>query len=209
MFIVVFVIIATILMFTGLKFMPDKTLLELSSFEMFKFYTVDSNILIGIVSLIMIIYEIKVLKNKISDIPKVIYLLKFVGTSAITLTMLVTLFFLVPQYGMYAMYSNSNLFLHFIVPVLAILSYVLFEKHDNKYKYAPLGIIPMIIYSVYYISQILVHLNNGGLTIKYDFYGFLQGNLNNIFIAIPIVYLFTYIISIVLILLNKKTRINT
>ena len=57
--IVFLVIIISIFMFTGFKFMPDETLLELSNIEMFKFYTVDSNILMGIISLRFIIYEIK------------------------------------------------------------------------------------------------------------------------------------------------------
>ena len=54
--IVLIVIIGNIFMFTGIKFMPGGSLLEVSKIEMFKFYTVDSNILIGIISLIFIIY---------------------------------------------------------------------------------------------------------------------------------------------------------
>ena len=204
--IVILVLLASIFMFAGIKFMPDKTLLELSKVEMFKFYTVDSTILLGIISLIISIYEIKLLKNKINEIPKTVYILKFIATSGITLTMLVTLLFLVPQYGIYAMYSNNNLFLHLIVPLLALISYIFFEKYDNKYSYSILGIIPMFIYSIYYMSQVLIHINDGGLTIKYDFYGFLQGNLNNIYIVIPIMYLFSYLIATVLITFNKKIK---
>ena len=92
--------------------MPAKTLLEASKVEMFKFYTVDSNILMGIISLIISIYEIKLFKSTIKEIPKIVYILKFIATSGIALTFLVTLAFLGPQYGMYAMYNNSNLFLH-------------------------------------------------------------------------------------------------
>ena len=184
--------------------MPAKTLLEASKVEMFKFYTVDSNILMGIISLIISIYEIKLFKSTIKEIPKIVYILKFIATSGIALTFLVTLAFLGPQYGMYAMYNNSNLFLHLIIPLLAIISYIFFEKYDNKYKYGVLGVIPMFIYSIYYTSQVLIHLNDGGLTFKYDFYGFLNGNLNNIYVVIPIIYLFAYIISLLLILLNKK-----
>ena len=202
--IVVLVTIGTIFMFTGFKFMTDATLLEASKVEMFKFYTVDSNILIGIISLILVIYEIKLLNKKIDKIPNKIYLFKFIGTAGITLTFIVTAIFLAPQYGLYSMYNNNNLFFHLIVPLLSIISYIVFEKHNNKYKYAYLGILPMFIYSIFYTSNILIHLDNDGLTFKYDFYGFLNGNLNNIYIVIPIIYLVTYIISILLITLNKK-----
>ena len=191
-------------MFIGFKFMPGETLLEVSKLEMFKFYTVDSNILMGIISLIFIIYERKLINNKIKEIPKKVYILKLIATSGITLTFITTSFFLAPLYGFYAMFNNNNLFFHLVIPVLSIITYILFEKHDNKYKYAFFGIIPMFLYSIFYISNVLIHLNKGGLTFKYDFYGFLQGNINNIYIVIPVIYLMTYIISVLLIFGNKR-----
>ncbi len=202
--ITILVILASIFMFTGIKFMPGNTLLEVSKISMLKFYTVDSNILIGISSLIFIIYEFKLLKQKIKEIPNKIYIFKFISTSAITLTFLVTAIFLSPQYGFYAMYNNNNLFFHLIIPLLSIITYIRYEHHLNKYSYALYGIIPMFIYSIYYSSRVLIHLNDGGLTFKYDFYGFLQGNLNNIYIVIPVIYLTAYLISLFLIFFNKK-----
>ena len=204
--IVLLVIFATIFMFTGFKFMPGGSLLEVSKVEMFKFFTVDSNILMGIVSLIFIIYEKKLLKNKIKEIPKKVYILKLIATSGISLTFITTSFFLAPTYGFYAMFNNSNLLFHLVVPVLSIITYIFFEKHDNKYKYAILGIIPMFLYSIFYTTNILIHLNNGGLTFKYDFYGFLQGNLNNIYLVIPVIYLISYIISVLLVFGNRKIK---
>lgn len=204
--IVLLVIFATIFMFTGFKFMPGGSLLEVSKVEMFKFFTVDSNILMGIVSLIFIIYEKKLLKNKIKEIPKKVYILKLIATSGISLTFITTSFFLAPSYGFYVMFNNSNLLFHLVVPVLSIITYIFFEKHDNKYKYAILGIIPMFLYSIFYTTNILIHLNNGGLTFKYDFYGFLQGNLNNIYLVIPVTYLISYIISVLLVFGNRKIK---
>ena len=204
--IVLLVIFATIFMFTGFKFMPGGSLLEVSKVEMFKFFTVDSNILMGIVSLIFIIYEKKLLKNKIKEIPKKVYILKLIATSGISLTFITTSFFLAPTYGFYAMFNNNNLLFHLVVPVISIITYIFFEKHDNKYKYAILGIIPMFLYSIFYTTNILIHLNNGGLTFKYDFYGFLQGNLNNIYLVIPVIYLISYIISVLLVFGNRKIK---
>jgi len=195
-------------MFLGIKFMPDKTLLEVSKIEMFKFYTVDSNILMAIISLIFAIYEIKLLKGKIDKIPNKIFILKIIGTSAISLTFIVTALFLTPQYGLYAMYNNNNLFFHLIVPLLSLITYIVFEKHENKYKYAIYGIIPMFIYSIYYTSMIIINLDNDGLTFKYDFYGFLNGKITNVFIVIPVIYLVSYLISILIIFLNKKISKN-
>jgi len=207
-FIFFLVLICSTFMFLGIKFMPDKTLLEVSKIEMFKFYTVDSNILMAIISLIFAIYEIKLLKGKIDKIPNKIFILKIIGTSAISLTFIVTALFLTPQYGLYAMYNNNNLFFHLIVPLLSLITYIVFEKHENKYKYAIYGIIPMFIYSIYYTSMIIINLDNDGLTFKYDFYGFLNGKITNVFIVIPVIYLVSYLISILIIFLNKKISKN-
>ena len=202
--IVVLVTMCTIFMFTGFTFMPAVKTLEVSGLEMFKFYTVDSNILMAIASLIFVIYEIRYEKGNIKEIPTAIYNIKFLGVAAITLTFAVTLFFLAPLYGFYAMYNNNNLFFHLIVPVLSIVSFIFIEKYDVKYKYSFIGIIPMAIYSVFYTTNVLTHLVDGKPTWEYDFYGFLFGNVKNAFISLPVILLITYLISLLLIFLNKK-----
>ena len=193
--IVFLVILMNIFMLAKIHFMKPLDLLVVKGLENYKFYTADSNVLIGIISLVFIVYLLKL---------KSIYILKMVGTICITITFIVTLCFLAPMYGFYAMFNNCNLFFHLIIPLLSIITYVFFEKHDNKYKYAVYGIIPMFIYGIFYIINVLVHLQDEGVTFKYDFYGFLQGNINNIYLAIPIVFLVGYLISLLIVFLNKK-----
>ena len=184
--------------------MPAKDLLILSSrFENFKFYTIDSNILVLLSSLLLSIYEYRLLKGKIKDIPNYIYIFKMVSIAAISVTFIITLCFLAPMYGFYGMYNNVNLFYHFVIPVIAFINYFIFEKHDNKYKYALYGVIPMFVYSIYYITNILIHLDEG-ISFKYDFYGFLQSNINNIYFVLPVIYLLGYLLSLLTIFLNKK-----
>ena len=201
--IVLLVSIGSIFMFTGIKFMPDTLLLADTKINMFKYYTVDSNILVGVVSLILVIYEFMFFMNKISDIPKWVYVLKFIGTSSIALTFITTLVFLAPKLGFYALYNNSNLFFHLIVPLLSFVSYIFFEKYESNYKESILGIVLMLIYAFYYITNVFTHLNNGGPTIKYDFYGFLFGNINNTFIVVPVIIIVTYLMSLLLLFLNN------
>ena len=129
------------------------------------------------------------------------------ATSAVTLTFVTTLVFLTPQYGFYALYNNTNLFFHLLVPVLAVISYIFFENDLLERKDAKFGIIPMFLYSIFYTTNILIHLNNGGLTVKYDFYGFLRGNIYNMFISIPVMIIVAYLISLILILLNMKASV--
>ena len=206
--IIVFVILASIFMYTGFRFMPGNFLLSIAKMGMFKFFTVQSNILMAIVALILLIYDKKLIDKKIKEIPRFLYILKLIATSAVTLTFLVTLLFLSPMYGFYNMYNNSNLFFHLIVPVLSIISYVLFTKECDSLKNAFYGIIPTFLYSIYYITEIVIHLNNGGLSYRYDFYNFLQGNIYNAFFAVPGMCFVSFLITLGLILLNKKLKVK-
>lgn len=190
-------------MFAGIKFMPSDFVLADNKLDMFKYYTVDSNILMGVISLILLIYEYKYIFKK-KFIPKSVHILKFIGTTSITLTFITTLVFLTPKYGFYALYNNSNLIFHLIVPLLAIISYLFFEKYKSKYKDSFLGVIPMVIYAVFYITNVLYNLDNGGLTLKYDFYGFFFGDVKNIYIVAPIIVLITYFMGLIMLFLNKK-----
>lgn len=184
--------------------MPVKDLLILSTrFENFKFYTIDSNVLVLVSSLLLSIYEYRLLKGKIKEIPNSVYIFKMVSIAGISVTFIITLCFLAPMYGVYAMYNNVNLFYHFIIPVIAFINYFIYEKHENRYKYAIYGVIPMFLYSIFYITNILVHLEEG-ISFKYDFYGFLQGNINNIYFVVPLMYLLGYLLSLLTIFLNRK-----
>ena len=184
--------------------MPVKDLLILSTrFENFKFYTIDSNVLVLVSSLLLSIYEYRLLKGKIKEIPNNVYIFKMVSIVGISVTFIITLFFLTPMYGIYGMYNNTNLFYHFVIPIIAFINYFIYEKHENRYKYAIYGVIPMFLYSIFYITNILVHLEEG-ISFKYDFYGFLQGNINNIYFVVPLMYLLGYVLSLLTIFLNKK-----
>ena len=204
--IVLFVTAATIMMFAGIRFTGNELVLESNSVKMFRFFTVDSNILVGIAAIIMIIFEVKLMKKSIKKIPTWVYILKELATVSVAVTFFVTALFLGPTIptGYLSLYTNSNLFYHLIVPVLSMVSYVAFEKYDNKYVYSFYGMLPTVIYSLYYFLNIMLHLDKGVVSMKYDFYNFLNGNIYNAFISLPVMYLATLGISYVLILLNKK-----
>ena len=203
------VLIGCIFMFTGYRFMTNTVLLDYDNITMFQYFTVDSNILVGIASLILIVYELLLINKKIKEIPSIIYLIKGSGVVSVTLTFLVTLFFLAPssRYGFLSLYMNTNLFFHLIVPILSIISFVFYEKFDNNKLNPFYGTIPMILYSIFYIINILLHTNGSTVSYEYDFYGFLGGNIYNSIIVLPIIFIITYIISYIILKLNKK-RLN-
>lgn len=199
--IVILTLLATIMMFTGFKFMDGDIILESSKLSMFRFFTVDSNIFMGIVALIFIIVEIRLLKGKSNDIGTGYYILKLIGTVGVTLTFLTVVFYLsrVVDGGLPILLKNSNLFYHLIIPVLSIITFIFFERTNKiKFKYTFLGISTMVLYGIFYVTNILVHIDGGKVAPTYDWYYFVQGGTEYIFIVLPLMLMITYIISLIL-----------
>ena len=209
--IVLFTVSSAIMMFTGFKFMHGIDILSVSHIEMFKFYTVDSNLLMGLVSLLFLIDEIKLLKGKIKEISTFKYILKLTSTVGVTLTFLTVFLYLgnIVDGGVVILLKNSNLFLHLLIPILSIISFIFFERTNKiKVKYVFLSIIPTIIYSLIYTINVLIHIENSKVSPVYDWYYFLQNSMNNIFIVMPFMLICTYVIGLLLYILNKKHNIK-
>lgn len=201
------VVMSTVFMLTGFYFMGEERQLSAERIEAFKFFTVDSNVIMGVMALVFARYEILLIRKKINIIPNIIYGLKLATTVSVVLTFLVTAFFLAPivEDGYFSLFKNSNLFFHLIIPILSFLSFICFEKNEKlEFKYTFVGIIPMILYAIFYTINILMHLENGKVSVKYDWYWFLQGNINAIVFVIPIMFVVTYCISFVIWKLNKR-----
>ena len=210
--IVLMVIFACIIMFTGIKFMHGHEIaLEVSKIGMFKFFTVDSNILMGIVAMLFAIQQYKVIKKKQKDINKIYYALYLMGTSAVSLTFFVVFAYLgnISEFGLKALLMNSNLFLHLIIPVTSIISFIIFLR-DNKlsFKYTLLGIIPTFIYGIWYLTNVLIHMEDGKVSPRYDFYWFVQQGVKSAIIVVPIIFIISYLISLALWRFNKSFKSN-
>lgn len=201
----VFTVFATVSMIIGFEFMTGTKVLSSTSFKAFKYFTVDSNVFAGLVSLLYMIYLCLLQKGKIQKLPKYLNYLKLAATTGVTLTMMVTVFFLAPRTTTtyFAYFMNSNLFMHLITPLLCIITFAFFEPAEFTFKDSLSGTIPMILYAFYYIPNILLHLENGKVLPEYDWYGFLFAGLNTIWIVIPLILLITWLFAICLWCLNK------
>ena len=206
--IVLLVIIASITMFGRIDFMNmPNPVNEEHIIGMFKYFTTDSNILVGLASLLLLIEEKKVLKDNRKSISSSFYIFKFVATVSVTITFLTVFLYLGPgsKGGIISMLTNSNLFFHLIIPVLSIISFVCFERTNkiNK-KYIKYGLIPVILYAIFYLANVLTHVENFKVSIKYDWYYFLQYGFWLIFVVVPLMFLLTYFVSLTLYKLNYK-----
>ena len=200
--IVILTIFASFIMFTGINLTNGaEPLLETTKIGMFKFFTVDSNIFMGIISLLFII---KIIKNQ--KITKKMYILKLMSTTSVTLTFIVVFFYLGPisKDGIKSMLQNSSLFFHLIIPVLSIITFIEYEKTNLKLKNTLYGTIPTIIYALFYLTNILIHTESGKVSTIYDWYWFVQNGVKTAIIVLPLITLITYIISLTLYKLNRR-----
>ena len=204
--IVLLTIFASILMFTGIKITHGaEPILETTKLGMFKFFTVDSNIFMGLTSLLFIIKEIK---NE--EITKNMLRLKLMSTTAVSLTFVIVFTYLGPisKDGIISLLQNSNLFFHLVIPVLSIITFTLFEKTNKlKIKDTLYGIISTIIYATLYLINIIIHIENGKVSPVYDWYWFVQNGLKTAIIVAPMIILISYVISLILWKLNKKEKV--
>ena len=84
------------------------------------------------------------------------------------------------------------------------MAFVCFEKTNQiDFIYTFAGIIPMLIYAVYYLVA-LSHTQNGMIAKGYDWYGFFFAGTRSVGIVVPIIVLLTYGISAVLWKWNRK-----
>lgn len=201
--IVLLTISASIIMFTGIKITHGaEPVLETTKKEMFKFFTVDSNIFMGIIALVFVILQIKK-----QEITKNMYRLKLMSTSSVSLTFIIVFTYLGPisKDGIKSMLQNSNMFFHLIIPVLSIINFITFERTDKlKLKDTLYGTIPTIIYAIFYMTNLLLHVENGKVSPIYDWYWFVQNGIKTAIIVAPIIMIISYIISVILWKTNKR-----
>ncbi|MDO4815837.1 MAG: hypothetical protein Q4A83_04440 [Bacillota bacterium] len=165
----------------------------------FVFFTNDSNILAALCCLVLAPFNIKSIISGRDEIPQWVLLLKFVGTVAVTLTMMVVLLFLGPTQGYGKMFTGVTLELHLICPLLAIISFCFFERGIVLSKKQMLwGLVPTIVYGTVYLIMVV-------FTEKWpDFYGFNMGGFWYIsYIALPAV---TCVFALALRALHNKSE---
>lgn len=138
----------------------------------YRFFTVDSNILAALCGLVLIPFNIKGIAAGEDRIPKWALTLKYIGTVAVSLTLIVVVVFLGPTQGYALMFDGNCLYLHLINPLLAMVSFCCFETAvPLTKKQMLLGLIPTFVYGTVYLFVVWL------FPIWPDFYGFTRGGL--------------------------------
>ena len=84
----------------------------------------------------------------------IIWMLKYVSTVAVTVTMLTVFIFLMPVYRtITGLLKGYDLFMHLLTPVMAAVSLCVFERHPISLLTAASGVIPVCVYGIWYLYQ--------------------------------------------------------
>ena len=149
--------------------------------SVFYFFTVQSNIFIIAMAFLFLGHEIICLINKKETINQVMLQIKFVATVAITITFLVFFTMLAPLMGVDYLLSFKNFSLHAIVPILAIIDFIVFDTDINlSYPKSLIATIAPILY-VFFVYAIGVPLKLQYAENLYFPYFFLNYEQNGFF----------------------------
>ena len=145
-----------------------------SGFITFRFFTTDSNILAGILSLIAGFTGLRALVRGEDRLPAFAVTLKYIGAVAVSLTFTVVLVFLGPVFGYGSMYLGSSFYMHGVIPILTVVSFIAFDRGKRLPKRTILfAMIPVVLYGIVYFTEVvLIGQARGGWK---DFYGFTRG----------------------------------
>lgn len=132
-----------------------------------RYFTVQSNFLCGAVCLLAALYGLK------GEIPFWVSTLKYIGTCAVTVTFVTVFAYLGPRFHNWdVLLKDGNLWMHLFCPVLAIVSYLCWDRVPAPFPYVFLGILPMILYGILYFWKVVMEKPEKRWD---DLYGFQNG----------------------------------
>ena len=132
-----------------------------------KYFTVLSNLFFGVTASVMAIRQF--CRRPVTDR---LLRVKLAAVTAVGLTFSVVVAFLGPMYGYPAMLAAENLWLHLIVPVAAMLQFVILEADRTiPLSWTGTAVLPALFYGIGYYTNVIVN-GRGTPPHMNDFYGF-------------------------------------
>lgn len=126
----------------------------------FRFFTVQSNLFCGLASLCMLL----------APEAEWAWLLKYMGTSAVSLTFFTVLFYLAPAIGSFTkLIREENLFMHFLTPLMALASFCIWERRGMGPWIFLWGMLPILLYGSLYLRKVVFDKTDKAWD---DLYGF-------------------------------------
>lgn len=157
-----------------------------------KYYTTLSNIFAGIAAVIMIAV---LARTKSGKVPVWAAVTKFASAVTVSVTFLVTLFFLAPTMGIGGLYKGELMFMHAVGPVLTVVSFFMNrDLPEMKTSSALWATLPTILYGGVYSANIMLNGVGSGMNTN-DWYGFAAAGVHTVPFVYALMVLLTYLLS--------------
>ena len=117
-----------------------------------KYFTVLSNLLEGIASLIWLVSTRR--NGRASARAE---LLKYIAAAAVGLTCVTVLVFLGPLYGYPEMFAGPSLYMHLLTPVIAVAEMIFLSDTEFTGKDNRLVVLSPLIYGVFYLGNNIIN----------------------------------------------------
>ena len=157
-----------------------------------KYYTTLSNIFAGIAAVIMIAV---LARAKSGKVPVWAAVTKFASAVTVSVTFLVTLFFLAPTMGIGGLYKGELMFMHAVGPVLTVVSFFMNrDLPEMKTSSALWATLPTILYGGVYSANIMLNGVGSGMNTN-DWYGFAAAGVHTVPFVYALMVLLTYLLS--------------
>lgn len=131
--------------------------------SIFKAFTIQSNIWAGSIALLGLGFS---LFNPKKALPAWLEPIRFMFTSAITLTWLVFAILLTPTMSLSYLLSQSNFYLHSLTPILSVIDYIRQPEDNVPFKNIWTVMIMPILYSLYFFLE---YAYTGEMPVRYFF----------------------------------------
>ena len=133
----------------------------------FRFFTCQSNVFCALCSLAAAACELA------GPLPRWAWTLKYMGTAAVTVTMLTVFLFLAPSVGRdwygVLLKKVNDLFMHLLTPAAALVSFCVFERQGMTFAQSLWGMLPVALYAPLYLYKTVYAPEEKRWN---DFYGF-------------------------------------
>ena len=123
-----------------------------------RYFTVLSNLLMGLAALLYSIALLRLLLGRTETVPRWNQVLLLMGAASVGLTFLVVIGFLIPVVRAKGLFRSANLWFHLVVPLLSMGSYLFLDRFRRLKKRAMiLGALPMLLYGAFYTGNCLLN----------------------------------------------------
>jgi hypothetical protein len=156
------IVFADMVFFTIISFKNDEGWKLKNGKRPLKYFTFLSNVHLAVASLLIIIFRQSF----------IVWMIKYTGTAAVTVTMLTVLVFLGPTIGYKIVLTGRELWMHLINPLIAIITFSFLERRSLPFVYSLFGMLPVMLYGIMYLYKVLLAKEEKRWD---DFYGYNKG----------------------------------